>query len=143
MSLPRSSVVVFRAALVIALVAVTYLATTDRSYPIAEGLNDKLSHVLAFGALAFLGDFAFPAGKFDLKKFIPLLSYGLLIEFIQYFLPYREASLFDVMADCIGLGIYWTSYRYLRYVPVLRLRWVAFAQTRNANVNVDNGILRR
>jgi VanZ family protein len=129
MSLPRSSVVAFRVCLSIALVVIMYLATTPRSYPLVEDLNDKVSHILAFGALALLGDFSFPTEKFGIKKFLWLLSYGLLIEFVQYFLPYRSASLLDLIADCLGLGIYRMFYRYLMHVPILRLRWLKFAQT--------------
>lgn len=127
MSLPRSSIVAFRAGFAIALVVILYLATTPRSYPAVEALNDKISHILAFGTLALLGDFSFPAEKFGIKKFLWLLSYGLLIEFVQYFLPYRSASLLDLLADCLGLGIYRMFYRHLMHVPVLRLRWLKFA----------------
>jgi len=112
----------------ITLVVVLYLATTQQSYPVAEDLNDKVSHILAFGVLAFLADFSFPNNKFSFNKFLWLIAYGVLIEFIQYFLPYREASLFDVMADSVGLAIYWASYRCLIYVPILRLRWLKFTQ---------------
>lgn len=128
MSFPRYGIVTFRVALSITLLVILYLATTQRSYPVVEDINDKVSHVLAFGALAFLGDFSYPNGQFGLKKFFWLLGYGLLIEFIQYFLPYREASLFDLVADGVGLAIYWATYRYLKYVPILRLRWLRFAQ---------------
>jgi VanZ family protein len=113
-----------RVALSVALVVILYLATTQHSYPLIEDLNDNIRHVLAFGTLAFLGDFSFPTENFGLKKFLWLPSYGLLIEFIQSFLPYRIASMFDVMADCAGLAIYWASYTFLRYLPLLRLRWL-------------------
>jgi VanZ family protein len=124
MSLPRFSIVAIRVTLSITLAVIMYLATTPYSYPVVEDLNDKVSHILAFGTLAFLTDFSFPIRKFGLHKFLWLLSYGLLIEFIQYFLPYREASVFDVMADCAGLAVYWAFYSYLKYVPLLRLRWL-------------------
>lgn len=123
MGLPRTGIIVFRIALVVMLVIILFLATTRQSIPVAEDINDKANHLLAFGALALLGDFAFPASKFGLKKFLWLLGYGVLIEFIQYFLPYREASLLDVMADATGLAIYWTCYRILRFVPMLEQRW--------------------
>lgn len=128
MSLPRSSIVAFRASLSVTLATVMYLATTPHSYPVVESVNDKVSHLLAFGALGFFGDFSFPNERFGLKKFLWLLSYGLLIEFIQSFLPYRSASVLDLIADCFGLAIYWMFYGYLRHVPILRLRWLKSAQ---------------
>lgn len=124
MNLPRLGVVALRIILSITLVVIMYLATTPNSYPVIEDVNDKVSHILAFGTLAFLGDFSFPTSRFGLQKFLWLMSYGLLIEFIQYFLPYRESSLPDVLADCAGLIIYWACYRYLKYVPLLRRRWL-------------------
>jgi VanZ family protein len=33
------------------------------------------------------------------------LGYGLLIEFVQHFLPYRSASLGDLLADAAGMAI--------------------------------------
>ena len=124
MSLPRPCIVGLRVGLAITLVVIMYLATTGQSYPVVEDLNDKLSHILAFGALAFLADFSFPNEKFGLRKFLWLLSYGLLIEFVQYFLPYRTASALDLMADGAGLALYRVFYRYLRFVPLIRLRWL-------------------
>jgi VanZ family protein len=123
MALPRATVIAFRIGLAITLIVILFLATTSQSIPVAENLNDKANHLLAFGALALLGDFAFPASKFGLKKFLWLLGYGVLIELIQYFLPYREASLLDVMADAAGLAIYWWCNRILRFVPLLGQRW--------------------
>ena len=123
MGLPRAGIIAFRAALAITLIVIMFLATTRQSIPVVEDINDKANHLLAFGALAWLGDFAFPASKFGLKKFLWLLGYGVLIEFIQYFLPYREASLFDVLSDAAGLAVYWMFYRFLRFFPLLGLRW--------------------
>lgn len=123
MGLPRAAVISFRIALVVTLITILFLATTSRSIPVAENVNDKANHLLAFGALALLGDFAFPATTFGLKKFLWLLSYGLLIELIQYFLPYREASFLDLMADATGLAIYWMFNRVLRFFPLLGQRW--------------------
>ena len=123
MGLPRAGIIAFRIALVVTLMLILFLATTRQSIPVAENINDKANHLFAFGALSLLGDFAFPASKFGLKKFLWLLAYGVVIEFIQYFLPYREASLFDVLADAAGLAIYWMFYRFLRFFPLLGLRW--------------------
>ena len=123
MGLPRASVIALRIALVITLLLILFLATTRQSIPVAEDINDKANHLLAFGALALMGDFAFPASGFGLKKFLWLLGYGVLIELIQYFLPYREASILDVMADAAGLAIYWLFYRTLRFLPLLERRW--------------------
>ena len=128
MSLPRSSILAFRASLSVALVVIMYLAVTPQTYPVVESLNDKVIHLLAFCMLALLGDYSSPADEFGIRKFLLLSSYGLLIEFVQYFLPYREASLLDLMADCLGLSVYWVLYGHLKHLPILRLRWRTFSQ---------------
>jgi len=123
MSLPHNLVVAFRLALVAALAVVSYLATTRLNYPVVQELNDKVSHVFAFYVLALLLDFSFPKGRFGASQVLALMGYGLLIETVQYFLPYRTFSLYDWAADGAGLAIYWFSLPALRHVPVLRRRW--------------------
>jgi VanZ family protein len=107
----------------VALIAITHLATTRIQYPVVENINDKLNHILAFYVLALLVDFSFPQDKFVVSKVLALLGFGLLIEVIQYFLPYRTFSLYDLAADGGGLTVYWFSLPTLRYVPLLRCRW--------------------
>ncbi len=120
---PRSTVLVFRVALLTALTAIMYLATTPSDFPMTENLNDKLSHILAFYVLALLLDFSFPEGRFDFSKAATLLGYGFLIESVQYLLPYRTFSLFDLSADAVGLLVYTFSLPALKYIPWLRWRW--------------------
>ncbi len=119
----RSLIVLLRIALAVAIVVVLHLATTPRSYPVIQDLNDKLSHVLAFAVLAGLADFSFPQGRFGMAKISALLAFGLLIEVVQYFLPYRESSVFDWMADAVGIAAYALCLPLLRRIPGLRRRW--------------------
>jgi VanZ family protein len=123
MSLPRNLVVAFRLALIAALAVITHLATTRLNYPVVQELNDKLSHIFAFYVLALLTEFSFPKRRFGSSQVLVLMGYGLLIEIVQYFLPYRTFSLYDWAADGIGLAIYWFSRPALRHVPMLRRRW--------------------
>jgi len=123
MGLSRTSVLIFRVLLVLSLLLITYLVTTELNHPIMTSMNDKLGHILTFVILAFLLDYSFPANSFNLSKIFPLLVYGMLIEVIQYFLPHRTFSLLDMLADCSGLVIYVLLIPILRHVPFLRLRW--------------------
>ena len=93
------------------------------NYPVVENMNDKVNHILAFYVLGFLADFSFPGKRFGLSKVLTILGYGLLIEVIQYFLPYRSFSLYDLAADTAGLAIYWLSLPALKHLPLLRRRW--------------------
>lgn len=120
---PRSTVLVFRAALLTAMAAIMYLATTRLDLPGTLSPNDKVSHIAAFYVLALLMDFSFPGRRFDLSKAGTLLGYGFLIESVQYLLPYRTFSLFDLSADAMGLLVYTFSLPALKYIPWLRWRW--------------------
>ncbi len=104
----------FRMCLVVALAAITFLATTSREFPIISSVSDKINHVLAFFVLAGLTDGSFPGKKFWKVKALLLLGYGMLIECIQYFIPCREFSLLDVAADGAGLMVYQAVVKKLR-----------------------------
>lgn len=123
MYLPRSTILIFRVALLTAVAAIMYLATTRLDFPATVEVNDKLNHILAFYVLALLLDFSFPERRFDFSKVAALLSYGLFIECVQYFLPDRTFSLFDLAGDAIGLMAYKFSLPALKYTPWLRWRW--------------------
>jgi VanZ family protein len=72
---------------------------------------DKVGHFLIFFSLALLLDFSF---KFSVIKSLIILSiYGVLIEVMQSFLPYREASAGDILADVLGVVIYLVLFRKL------------------------------
>jgi VanZ family protein len=116
----RHRIMFFRAALAVVVIVIFHLATTERVYPGVEQLHDKLSHILAFGILALLADFSFPKSSFGPAKMLPLLAYGVLIEVVQYFLPYREASALDVFGDAVGIALYAIGFPVLSGVPVLR-----------------------
>ena len=123
MGLSRLNIMLFRLMFFATLLIVTYLATAHIHYPVIEDINDKAGHALAFYVLALLADFSFPGSRLNLPKTALLLSYGLLIEIIQYFLPGRMCSLYDLTADAVGLMIYWASLPALKYLPLLRRRW--------------------
>ena len=106
----------FRLLLGLSLGLITWLATSELPGPVIFDLNDKLNHLAAFFSLALLSDFAFRGNGFGAAKFLPLLGYGLLLESIQHFLPYREFSLLDLAADALGMALYAAS------VPLLRGR---------------------
>ncbi|MTW20347.1 VanZ family protein [Allochromatium palmeri] len=95
----------YRIALVICLLAVLYLALTP--VELVSGLGyDKANHLLAFLVMAWLADGGWPGGERAWKRWGWLLCYALFIESLQYELPYRESSWFDVLADLLGLALY-------------------------------------
>ncbi len=109
MNLSRSNIIVFRISLTAAVTGILILATTPLEYPVVSGINDKLNHIFAFFVLSLLADFSFPEKKFFSFIFLPLMGYGMAIEIIQHFLPYRMFSLFDVAGDALGIVLYLIS----------------------------------
>lgn len=97
-----------RLALAVCLTIISVLAFAPLTADPGTG-HDKLNHLLAFGVLAWLADLAFPGPGPDpwsgwgLAKWVGLLGYGLFIETVQFFLPYRDFSLWDLAADAAGL----------------------------------------
>jgi len=96
----------FQSLLGIALIAILYLALTPHPPEITLSVSDKVNHLLAFYTLAVLADQACERQPFMPGPALWLLAYGLLIECLQYLLPWREFSLFDLLTDGIGLGFY-------------------------------------
>ncbi|MEH6626453.1 MAG: VanZ family protein [Motiliproteus sp.] len=92
----------FRLLLVVSLIAVTFLATTGQAIPVLDSVWDKAKHFFAFLVLAGLSDFSFPERRFNFFNLLLLVVYGLLIEVVQWYLPYRYFSLLDVLADALG-----------------------------------------
>jgi VanZ family protein len=120
MTLSRTAVATFRVVLAVTAIVIFHLATTEYSYSAVEGTNDKLNHVLAFGALSLLIDWSFPRSRFAAAKIAALLAYGVLIEVVQYFLPTREASSLDLLADGVGIAAYAIGIAMIGRVPLLR-----------------------
>jgi hypothetical protein len=119
----KVNITFFRYALCVSLAAITFLSVIPPDYAANTGINDKINHIAAFYILAFLADFSFPETKVNHTKIWPLLCYGLSIELVQYFIPYRECSLLDLVADAAGLLSYRLSLPILKCIPLLRLRW--------------------
>ena len=74
----------------------------------AQGtINDKLQHFGAFLILSFFLMLLFSHKAIDFKypyllAIVLAIAYGILIEIIQYGIPYRSFSFLDMLADTIG-----------------------------------------
>lgn len=92
--------------------AVGVLAFAPPAGPPGPAGLDKLQHAAAFAVLAALAGGAWPQRPATLRWGL-LLAYGLLIEAVQAFLPYRDFSLFDLAADGAGIFVYAAGARIL------------------------------
>ena len=58
-------------------------------------------HLLAYGVCMGLGWFAFPRARWRVA--LALLAYGMFLEGVQLFLPYRTCNPLDVLANFSGV----------------------------------------
>lgn len=94
----------WRLTLLISILAIGFLATTNNPYPIPSAPSDKVNHLIAFLELTIVTRLAWPRLRFI--WFAPaLLGFGFCIELVQANLPYRDFSLADVAADGAGILI--------------------------------------
>ncbi len=71
-------------------------------------LSDKILHTLVFFGFSFLLQLAYQKHHhFWLKNGLPLITYGFLIEIFQSLTPYRFFSIWDGVADMLGVIIFW------------------------------------
>jgi len=80
-----------------------FLGVVKISTAVSNSLNDLLMHFLAYMVLMCSGLFTFPHRVYAVKLFYAFFAYSILIEFIQFFLPYRSFSLLDIVANGAGL----------------------------------------
>jgi VanZ family protein len=120
----RTNTTLFRIVLLAAGAAITHFATAPLEAVPLIGLGDKVLHAGAFLVLAALVDFSFPTQGFGALKVAGLLAYGITLEIVQHFLPYRSFSLLDWIADAFGVALYIAAATpILRRIPWLQRRW--------------------
>ncbi|WP_163369729.1 VanZ family protein [Endozoicomonas acroporae] len=133
---------VSRAALAITLTAITILSLlpidnfrgvdlTFWKLPVAA---DKIAHCLAFLVISGLLDGFCYQDRFNLKKAAIAALYGIWIEGLQSLTDYRHPSFWDIVANCLGIFMYWLFIPAFKKTPVLRVRW-AFKETRPGDNN--------
>lgn len=89
----------------ISVIAITIVATVKSgNLPEIALKSDKVNHVLAFGFLTLMVNISYPQLS-TFKKLFCLLTYGVALELIQFFLPWRSCSMADIVADVIGIVI--------------------------------------
>lgn len=88
------------------------VALSHSGLPIAELANDKIQHATAFFIFAALFHLAW-SRSFWWQVFLPLLAYGGLVEILQGMTTWRSMSLGDVIADAVGILLYYGVYKFV------------------------------
>ncbi len=89
--------------------------------------SDKLYHFVAFAGLSFLLCWAIPSSRVSWGKILVLaaligMSYSVLDELTQQFIPGRSCDIWDVAADSVGVCLGLVSYTVARLI-VGRTKW--------------------
>lgn len=95
----------FKVIFYFALVAGCYLAFSPVEGSFQAKFNDKALHFMGFFVMSLCAQLAHPTARFTILA-LGLISFGLLIELIQAYLPHRSFSLWDLAADAVGVGCY-------------------------------------
>lgn len=122
---PRRLNALSRLVFLAALIVISYLAMTPKTYPLLETINDKIKHLLAFFILSWLCDISFPKSPFSFAKICFLLGYGLFLELWQHFLPFRVFSLYDLLVDSLGIFLYMILKPFIVKCPLFKWQWNA------------------
>lgn len=112
----------FKVVFFTALIVTLYKALTPSTgTPFFDFANaDKVLHALAFFLLAFLLNRSSSSTTKRIRNILSLLAFGVLIEILQYFTGYREASIGDVLADLVGILLFQLTYSFLSFLRELR-----------------------
>ena len=109
-------IILFRLIFGFSLLGFVYLAAIEiQSNKIEIPYFDKFLHFSIFLFLAWLMDRSTEESIFHNKSYIYfLIVYAVGIEVMQFFIPYRSAEFYDLVADLAGMLVY------LIFVPRLR-----------------------
>ena len=81
---------------------------------------DKVLHASAFFVLSFLLNRSSSSIKKRIRNIFALLLFGIFIEIAQSFTSYRTTSVYDVIADLVGILLFQLSYSYFKFLQHLK-----------------------
>jgi VanZ family protein len=82
---------------------ITVLSLLPAKSTLNLGNKDKLSHFIAYFILSFTVFQHWKISRNSIWVLFALIGYGLFLEFLQGFVPGRVSSLFDGLANTIGV----------------------------------------
>jgi VanZ family protein len=85
-------------------ILVTIFLSLNSNPPDAlEIFSDKIIHSIGYLLLILSCDFAYSPSKRLAVKFFLLLNFSIIIEILQHFIPHRQFSTLDIIANLTGL----------------------------------------
>jgi VanZ family protein len=103
-----------RVALPPAALLVLLLSVIRIDHALTGDFGDKIEHALGYFLLAALAGTGHAGSRAEIPLMIGLIAFGLFIECLQWWLPWREFSLLDWLADGVGVFAWVTGAWLLR-----------------------------
>ena len=91
-----------RLILLISIIMISILSVQEIQAEASFNLNDKLLHFGCFLYLTIISWLSRIIYK-ELWLYVIVLAYGILIEIIQIYIPYRSFEFLDIFADFLGI----------------------------------------
>lgn len=101
---------IFRLMFYTVLLVCSYLFFSQQNVPTDIAHSDKYGHVAVFFILSLLLYKGFSLTI--TKQILILFSYGIIVEIIQSFIPYRSGGIDDVIADLVGILLFYYGARF-------------------------------
>ena len=93
----------YRLGFMASILAISWLAIAEpASFSSKDMIDDKILHFLCFAYLTIIFKFARFTDQ-DFWVYVIVLGYGILIEIVQMYIPYRSFEFFDILADLMGI----------------------------------------
>ena len=92
----------FRIILGVSVFIITIFSIQEVNIESSVNSLDKVLHFLCFSYLTLITWLSRILNK-DLHVYVIVLAYGILIEIVQRFLPYRSFEYLDIFADFVGV----------------------------------------
>lgn len=97
---------IFTVMFITSLIINCFLFFSQQNFASTIEHGDKYGHVLVFFVLSLL---IYKGSKLTTSIQIILLTvFGIMVEIIQSYIPYRSGSVDDVMADILGIALFYT-----------------------------------
>jgi len=86
----------------ISIVIISILSIQEIDFQSSVNLSDKLLHLFCFLYLTIISWLSRIIYK-ELWLYVIVLAYGILIEIVQIYIPYRSFEFLDIFADFLGI----------------------------------------
>ena len=83
-------------------IVVIILSLVPESGAVSSGWADKIAHFTAYGGMGVLAYFLTGSLKKRFYLFIAIIALGVLMEFLQHYIPGRGASYLDIASNIAG-----------------------------------------